>query len=141
VIEDSLSVGSALTDAPLNPLHSSANCTNIAVLDLGMPWGGAGSAGGCGLGWQGTGVGGRPPPRSGRAPGGADGEQGEAGLVWVGARQDDLDPGDHFGDPGRDPRVEPAGRLLIRARRKVSNWTSRQNEVFGARPRRVCRSQ
>ena len=30
---------------------------------------------------------------------------------------------------------------LIRAIRIVSNWASRQNEVLGARPRSVCRSQ
>src|SRR5262245_42606830 len=30
---------------------------------------------------------------------------------------------------------------LIRAWRMVSNWASRQNEVLGARPRKVCRSQ
>jgi hypothetical protein len=30
---------------------------------------------------------------------------------------------------------------LIKVRRIVSNWASRQNEVLGARPRKVCRSQ
>jgi len=39
-----------------------------------------------------------------------------------------FDFGDQFGDPDAD---------LNEARRTVSNWASRQNDAFGARPRRV----
>jgi hypothetical protein len=65
-----------------------------------VPEGGAWGAGAGGLGLKGWAwFGARRPRGSGRALGGA-GEPDEAGLVGVGARQSDLDPGDQFGDPG-----------------------------------------
>ena len=30
---------------------------------------------------------------------------------------------------------------LTSMRRSVSNWAARQNDLFGAKPRKVCRSQ
>jgi hypothetical protein len=53
-------------------------------------------------------------------------------LVGIAGRQRDLDSGLQSGDPGRD---------FDHARRIVSNWASRQNEVLGVRPRSVCSSQ
>jgi hypothetical protein len=63
---------------------------------------------------------------------GVAGEAGEALLFGVVRRQRDLDAGDQLGDAGGD---------LEKARRIVSNWAQHQNEVLGARPFRVCRSQ
>ena len=51
----------------------------------------------------------------------AAGEAGQIGLVRIGRGQRHLDAGCQFGDARGD---------LTKARRRVSNWTSRQNDSF-----------
>src|SRR5215204_5102021 len=72
------------------------------------------------------------PRRLGRQLCQASGEGGETDLIRVPGRQGDLDAGDHLRDaPGDLDQAEP----------DVSNWASRQNEMRGARLRKLSSSQ
>ncbi len=56
---------------------------------------------------------GQPPRRSRRQLGDAAGEIGKAGLIGKGARQGDLDAGDHLGDAPGDLDQAEADRIEL----------------------------